>query len=107
MSYGIQGGQANATGVYVGGNTFIAPDKLLMIDAATKEEQSQVERVWVATNRLREIADSLFGAEPQATGDKGAMPAPSGRLYGLAEAQRNVNASLDALSQQISRFAQL
>lgn len=89
------------------GITIGAADKLLLIDAATKDEQGQVERVWAATSRLREIADSLFGGEPQAGEATAKVPSSCGRLYGLAEAQRNVNASLDALDQQISRFSQL
>lgn len=88
----------------VSGNK-IAGD-VLLIDAATKDASIASTRIWDAVSTLCSVADSLFGGSEQGVGTIGTapMPTPSGRLYGLAEAQGATSRAIDALNTQVARF---
>lgn len=75
------------------------------LDELATQLESARERTTQSVARVKALADSLFGGEPEGTmGAKDIKPAPFGRLQSLTEQAQAVHFWLSELERQVSRL---
>lgn len=75
------------------------------LDQLSKDLEASRARIYEAAQRVRQIADTLFGEVPQTDAAIGKMPMRSGKFGSLNDQADAVSACVTELENQLSRLA--
>lgn len=105
----VQGNYVNGGVQSAGYSTILSVAATMPLDELAKRLDVARERTTQATTRIRAIADSLFGPEPEQKQNSGAtlQPPPNGRVASLSSQADGVHYWLAELERQIGRLSPL
>lgn len=87
------------------GADYATTDRIALLDSEINKVQEATSKVISLIASVRNVADSVFGPQPEQVNGVGApMPTPGSRGEGLRTATNSLHAALLSLDDQIARL---